>query len=585
VTLTPHRLKLNRLARLSVKDPSSCRGDKISIRCSLTTVQLANSSNFAPVRFPGRKTIPTGAMDTVRVPDIEMNGAALADLQSQQPQQTPHRNIQLTIFREIVGINPTPALDFASTQRPAENKGLYRRTCQAESKVRLQYYACAATFNICFLLQIVVAAALTALGAANGPHLAVTVLGAVNTVIAGILTYLKGQGLPNRLRQYQRELRKVREYTEERERDFSRLDCTLNLDDEIAIIYRMYEAVRQNQEDNSPENYHSLTNSDGTKPVEAPGPQTPSMKQVEAIPDKKAISNGPQVNVTATEVPSGLSDRSSNRNSAHIPVSANGSPSGKVQETSGGFLSTETPAGQDVRPSSLEIEPATYGKSATPYTGLRRMSGGIPSERRRSSIERSPNRPSRQVSTDRPPPSKERATSRTGGRTSTDTGAGSRERSSHRISAYAPVERLAAPTGRSSNRNSGYESVPAERPTASIPSGRSSNRNSTYIPAERPQAPGENMPGLDTEIPYSERPAAPIPSGRSSRRNSAYTYVERPLVPHEGMPMVTNRDVSGEHDESQSEGSPSGNAGLAALSRRNSTTPVKHFFAAAQRRP
>ena len=106
-----------------------------------------------------------------------------------------------------------------------------------------------------FLSQIVVAATLTALGAADASHIAITVLGSVNTVIAGIQTYLKGQGLPNRLRQYEFGLRKLREYIEDRERDFSQADCTLNVDHEIADIAAMYKAVRQTAEDNTPDNY------------------------------------------------------------------------------------------------------------------------------------------------------------------------------------------------------------------------------------------------------------------------------------------------------------------------------------------
>ena len=226
------------------------------------------------------------------LPDLE-NGTALAGQKPQEPLQKPRRNIHLTIFREIVGIDPAPALGLGSAKRPAQNKGVYRRTCAAESKAKYQYYLCAATFNSCFLLQIVVAAALTALGAANGPHIAVTVLGALNTVIAGILTYLKGQGLPHRLRQYQSELRKVREYIEERERDFSRLDCQLDLNHEIAVIYRMYEAVRQNNEDNFPDTYHNFAGTDGAKPARTPGPQTPPMKQDDAVPDEKAAASVP----------------------------------------------------------------------------------------------------------------------------------------------------------------------------------------------------------------------------------------------------------------------------------------------------
>ena len=106
-----------------------------------------------------------------------------------------------------------------------------------------------------FLSQIVVAATLTALGAADASYIAITVLGSVNTVIAGIQTYLKGQGLPNRLRQYEFGLRKLREYIEDRERDFSHADCTLNVDHQIADIAAMYKAVRQTAEDNTPDNY------------------------------------------------------------------------------------------------------------------------------------------------------------------------------------------------------------------------------------------------------------------------------------------------------------------------------------------
>ena len=520
-----------------------------------------------------------------KFPDIEMNEAALAD-HAQRPLQTPRRNVQLTVFREIVGINPPPTLDFGNAKRPADNKGLYKRTVQAESKVRLQYYACAAIFNTCFLLQIVVAAALTALGAANGPHLAVTVLGAVNTVIAGILTYLKGQGLPNRLRQYQSELRKVREYIEERERDFSRVDCQLNLDDELAIIYRMYEAVRQNQEDNFPDSYHNFATPNGTKPAGNLGVQTPPMKQVDAIPDEKPTGNGPQVKVTATEVTPGMTERASNGNSTHVPLDRHGDLSEKPQNLSGGHPAMEKPVGLglDGRSSSLDIEPAPNSKPPAPYIGLRHTNGGIPSERRRSSTEGLPNTQSRHASTEPPSASRDRPNSLPGRRPSTDVIPGAKEGSSQRNSAYAPAERPTAPTGRSSNRNSGYDYLPTDRPVALGPSGRSSNRNSPYIPPERPIAQHENLPSLDTDHTYTGRSAAPIPSGRSSNRNSAYTQQERPLAANESMHGAANRDPPTEIDESQSEGSGNGNTVLAAPNRKNSTTPVQQFFTAAQRR-
>ena len=75
------------------------------------------------------------------------------------------------------------------------------------------------------------------------------ILGSANTVIAGGMTYLKGQGLPERLMQYANGLRKVREYIEERERQLMRPDCKLDVDRDARIILRTYEAVRQKAED------------------------------------------------------------------------------------------------------------------------------------------------------------------------------------------------------------------------------------------------------------------------------------------------------------------------------------------------
>lgn len=106
--------------------------------------------------------------------------------------------------------------------------------------------------NTFYMLQIIVGAALTALGAAKGPAAAVTFLGAVNTVVAGLLTYLKGQGLPTRLEQYLHLLRTLREHIEAREREFLEPECPLDVDEEIERVTKMYQEVRQTAQDNAP---------------------------------------------------------------------------------------------------------------------------------------------------------------------------------------------------------------------------------------------------------------------------------------------------------------------------------------------
>lgn len=156
------------------------------------------------------------------------------------------RTDKLSAFRQQVGITDVLESGTRTSKRKASNIGLYNRIAIEEREAKWQYISCALLINTCLLAQIVLASALTALGAGSGSHTQITILGAANTVIAALLTFTKGQGLPNRLRQYQCSLRKVREYIEQRERDFAQLDCKLDLNGEIRVIKGMYEDARQN---------------------------------------------------------------------------------------------------------------------------------------------------------------------------------------------------------------------------------------------------------------------------------------------------------------------------------------------------
>lgn len=128
----------------------------------------------------------------------------------------------------------------------------------AETKAHRSHQTFAWLINASLGLQLIVAAALTALGAGNGPHKAVTAFGALNTVIAGFLAFLKGSGLPNRLQYYESEWTKIREYIEQRERDFCREGCNLDLEAEVHMIERMYEEVKGDIEANTPDGFISV---------------------------------------------------------------------------------------------------------------------------------------------------------------------------------------------------------------------------------------------------------------------------------------------------------------------------------------
>lgn len=157
----------------------------------------------------------------------------------------------LSKFQNLVGIQSARTI---VPGRPAPNPGIYKRTVDQEAKAHSGYVLTTYIVNSFFLLQIIVGAALTALGAAGGPSAAVTILGAVNTIVAGVLTYLKGQGLPARHEQSLHLLRTLREHIEERERELTEPDCTLDVDEVVQSIVQMYKEVRQTAEDNAPGN-------------------------------------------------------------------------------------------------------------------------------------------------------------------------------------------------------------------------------------------------------------------------------------------------------------------------------------------
>lgn len=153
---------------------------------------------------------------------------------------------KLLVFRALTGIDSAPALSLSHhSPRTAPNVGIYTRVVQAETKAAKHYRFHSALINTCLGIQIVVAATLTALGAARGPHNAITAFGAINTIVAGILTYLKGSGLPDRLKHYQNEWRNIREYIEQRERELCLQNCELDVEEEIQIIEQMYEGVKR----------------------------------------------------------------------------------------------------------------------------------------------------------------------------------------------------------------------------------------------------------------------------------------------------------------------------------------------------
>jgi len=189
-------------------------------------------------------------------------------------------NDKLLVFRSLMGIDNVPTLTTVDILgRSAPNVGIYTRVVRAETRAAYEYRTFSTLINTCLGVQMIVAAALTAIGAANGPHALVTIFGAINTVVAGILTYLKGSGMPAKQKQLAQEWTRIREHIEQREREFCLEECELDPREELDIIERMYEDVSTGFNASIPESKSGRNGRDRRPPsIAVP---TPALRRAE----------------------------------------------------------------------------------------------------------------------------------------------------------------------------------------------------------------------------------------------------------------------------------------------------------------
>lgn len=128
-----------------------------------------------------------------------------------------------------------------------------------------QYWLVASLTTLFFLLQVVIGAIQTALGATHSPHILVTVFGAVATVIGGILAYLKSRGQPNRARQLRNSLRKVVEEIEYQEIQLRNPKISTTAQEAVDYINQLYEDARFQAETNYPD-FWSTAGTKATRP-------------------------------------------------------------------------------------------------------------------------------------------------------------------------------------------------------------------------------------------------------------------------------------------------------------------------------
>ncbi|KAK0890813.1 hypothetical protein LTR57_024999 [Friedmanniomyces endolithicus] len=140
-------------------------------------------------------------------------------------------------FYELMGMRPP----ISKQQNPKElaiRHGLYARIQSLFSHTQTKYRIFDVLTYVLLALQLVLSAVFIVLGSLTrvDSHVAIAVLGAVSTVVTGGLALMKGQGLPNRLRQTRDGLRNVMFEAEE-------LYCDVGAD--RAVFYKDVKKVRE----------------------------------------------------------------------------------------------------------------------------------------------------------------------------------------------------------------------------------------------------------------------------------------------------------------------------------------------------
>ena len=166
---------------------------------------------------------------------------------------------RLSVFQTAIGIPVTSPNPYSIYRK---NRGIYASVTHGESYSRWAYHIFEVLIIVCLMLQILLAATLTALAASSASHIIITFFGAANTALAGTVALLKGQGLPNRLRQDWNGWRDLRDYIEEKEREIGCGKPGVNVWTEVGIIESKYDAVRKNQEKNRQDSYTHLPDKD-----------------------------------------------------------------------------------------------------------------------------------------------------------------------------------------------------------------------------------------------------------------------------------------------------------------------------------
>ncbi|KAF9693284.1 hypothetical protein EKO04_008621 [Ascochyta lentis] len=207
-------------------------------------------------------------------------------------------------FCLLVGVPPSNGPKDAP-KRSDFKRTLYGRAVHKRNTQNATYLFTAALSNTLLLTQVVLGAALTALGASESSHILITVFGALNTIIAGLVAYLKSRGQPMRARMFRDDLDRVVDEMENSEvmwlgiqqgvhgYDEIAIEDTVSVRSEVARLTRLLDKAVRSNTMNDPDMYMNAVGEGANAALRARPIQPQIISDPESSPSATGNASGP----------------------------------------------------------------------------------------------------------------------------------------------------------------------------------------------------------------------------------------------------------------------------------------------------
>ncbi|KAJ9622670.1 hypothetical protein H2203_006320 [Taxawa tesnikishii (nom. ined.)] len=197
----------------------------------------------------------------------------------------------------------------------------YVRLKRAYQWHTIEYAITATLANGLLWLQIIFGAALTALGSVKTTRAStsIIILGAFQTVIAGLLTYFKGRNQPHRAKRFRDDLRRCLEEVENVHAKLNDGDSTLKVRAEFQRLLDMYKDARKTAESNEPEMWTQPNDLEQGRTNASRGQTSEGDEQhgTGSVPTQQNYS-GPRTDPVANTAPPSMHGNSTNsQNDSH----------------------------------------------------------------------------------------------------------------------------------------------------------------------------------------------------------------------------------------------------------------------------